>query len=233
MGKLIFVPTPVGNLEDITLRAIRILGEVDAIAAEDTRSAAFLLKKYGITTPLFPYHVKNERRRADDIIRQVSEGKTIAVISESGTPGISDPGWTLARKAIESGIPFEILPGPTAFVPALILSGFPVNGFSFEGFLSRTGKGRRRRLRKIAEQPPRTTIFYVSPHRIADFIKDAAEILGDRNAVLCREISKVFEDVIRGRISEIEQKIEGIKGELVFIIGPEQKKGEENDHEAM
>ncbi len=221
MGRLIFVPTPIGNLEDITLRAIRVLGEADAVAAEDTRSASILFKKYGISTPLFPYHVKNERKRADDIVRQVSEGRTIAVISEAGTPGISDPGWTLARKAVENGIPFEVLPGPTAFVPALVLSGFPVTGASFEGFLPHTGKGRRRRLRTLANQAPRTCIFYVSPHRIADFVEDAAAILGDRNAVLCREISKVFEEVIRGRLSDIAEKLEGIKGELVFVIGPD------------
>ncbi len=219
-GKLIFVPTPIGNLEDITLRAIRVLREADAIAAEDTRKARILLDKYEINTPLFPLHVRNERKRSDGIIEQVRAGKTIAVISEAGTPGISDPGHSLSRVAISEGIDFEVLPGATAFVPALVLSGFPVAGARFEGFLSHSGKGRRRRLRQLAEDEKSTLVFYVSPHNIRDFLVDALEILGDRDAVLCRELTKKFEEVIRGKIGEL-MKIEGdIIGELVLIIGP-------------
>ncbi|RKZ29706.1 16S rRNA (cytidine(1402)-2'-O)-methyltransferase [bacterium] len=220
-GKLILVPTPIGNLEDITCRAVRILEEVDAIAAEDTRSAQILLKRYEIKKPVLSFHVKNEWGRAEEIIRRVRDGENIAVISESGTPAISDPGYTLVRKAIETGIELEVLPGPTAFVPALVMSGFPVNGFSFEGFLPHSGKGRRRRLRQLAEEKPRTLVFYVSPHRITDFIQDAVSILGDREAVLCRELTKIHEEIIRGKLSQIAGNISEIKGELILVIGTE------------
>ncbi len=220
-GKLTLVPTPIGNLEDITIRAIEVLGIADAIAAEDTRSAKTLLKKYKIDKPLFSYHVKNEREKADDIIRQVVGGRRIAVISESGTPGISDPGFTLVRKAIDAGIEFEVLPGPTAFVVALVLSGFPVAGFSFEGFLPHSGKGRRRRLRQLADEPPRTLVFYVSPHRVEDFINDAINILGDRQAALCRELTKIHEEIIRGKLSELLEQLGEPRGEMVLVIGPE------------
>jgi len=220
-AKLIFVPTPIGNLEDITLRAIRILKKADAIAAEDTRRAKVLMNHYEIETPVFPYHLHNEKKRAPQIIRRVTEGETIAVISEAGTPGISDPGYTLAKMAIAGGVDFEVLPGPTAFVPALILSGFPVSGSRFEGFLSHSGKGRRRRLRKLAAEEPCTLVFYVSPHRLTVFIEDALQILGDREAVLCRELTKIYEETIRGKLSELQDKSSEVKGELVLVIAPE------------
>ncbi len=222
-GKLIFVPTPIGNLEDITLRAIRVLREADVIAAEDTRKAKILLDKYEIDTPVFAMHVRNERKRAEGIIGRVKEGKTIAVISEAGTPGISDPGHSLSRMAIAENIHFEVLPGATAFVPAIVLSGFPVAGVHFEGFLSHAGKNRRRRLRVLKEDSDSALVFYVSPHRIRDFLTDAINILGDRKAVLCRELTKKFEEIIRGRLSEINS-IEGeIIGELVLVISPEKE----------
>jgi len=220
-GKLIFVPTPIGNLEDITIRAIDILRKADAVAAEDTRTASILFEKFDIEVPVFSYHLKNEKSRALKIIEQVVNGKTIAVISESGTPSISDPGYTLIRMSIEAGIEIEVLPGPTAFVPALILSGFPINGFSFEGFLSHTGKGRRRRLRQIASDFPRTTVFYVSPHRLEPFIEDALSILGNRRAVLCREMTKIFEETIRGKLNEIIDMTGEIRGEMVLVIAPD------------
>ncbi|MCK5832079.1 16S rRNA (cytidine(1402)-2'-O)-methyltransferase [bacterium] len=220
IGKLIIVPTPIGNLEDITLRAIRLLREVDIIAAEDTRSAKFLLEKHGIFKKTFPYHVKNERRLADRILELVENGKTVAVISESGTPGISDPGWTLIRKAVENEIPFEVLPGPCAFIPALLLSGFPVTGFSFEGFLPHSGKGRRRRLRILAKDSPHTHVFYESPHRINAFLKDAFNILGDRPVAICRELTKIYEETIRGMLSDLVNNCPEIRGEVVVLIAP-------------
>lgn len=200
-----------------------MLREADAIAAEDTRRARILLDKYEISTPVFSFHVRNEYKRLESVIEQLKAGKTIAVISEAGTPGVSDPGHTLSRAAIAEGIELEVLPGPTAFVPALVLSGFPVQEARFEGFLSHSGKNRRRRLRILAEDTESTLVFYVSPHRIRKFIVDAIAILGDREAVLCRELTKKFEEVIRGRLSEINA-IEGeIIGELVLIIGPKKE----------
>ncbi|HHS50654.1 MAG TPA: 16S rRNA (cytidine(1402)-2'-O)-methyltransferase [candidate division Zixibacteria bacterium] len=222
-GKIIFVPTPIGNLEDITLRALRVLSEADFIAAEDTRTAKKLFAKFEINSKTISYHVKNERRVAERIIEAVGEGKTVAVISESGTPGISDPGWTLIRTAIDADVPFEVLPGANALVPAVLYSGFPVTGFSFEGFLPHSGKGRRRRLRVLAGDSPRTMVFYESPHRVGKFLADALEILGDREAVICRELTKMFEEIIRGKISELIEQVDEIKGEVVIVITPAQK----------
>ncbi len=202
------------------MRAIRILGEADFVAAEDTRTAKVLFDRFGISTQCFGFHVKNERHAAERILKLVSEGKTVAVISESGMPGISDPGWTLFRRAIEENAPFEVLPGATAFVPALLNSGFPVPGFSYEGFLPHSGKGRRRRLRILAKDSPRTLVFYESPHRIGEFLTDAMEILGDRDAVICRELSKFYEETIRGKLSEFKD-LKEIKGEIVVVIAPE------------
>lgn len=200
-----------------------MLREADTIAAEDTRKAKILLDKYKIATPVFSFHVRNERELTENVIEQVKEGKVIAVISEAGTPGVSDPGHTLSCAAIAKEIELEVLPGPTAFVPALVLSGFSVQKARFEGFLSHSGKNRRRRMRILAQDTESTLVFYVSPHRIRKFIVDAIAILGDREAVLCRELTKKFEEVIRGKLSEINA-IEGdIIGELVLVIGPKKE----------
>ena len=220
-GKLIFVPTPIGNLGDITLRAIEVLRDADAVGAEDTRKAKILFSKYEISTPLFSFHVRNERTLSEKVLNRVRKGETVAIISEAGTPGISDPGYSLIRLGIAEGLPIEVLPGATALIPAVVLSGFPINGFRFEGFLSHTGKGRRRRLRILAECKPCTLVFYVSPHRFEVFVADALQILGDRNSVLCRELSKLHEETIRARLSKLCEKVGEVRGELVLVIGPE------------
>lgn len=220
-GRLIIVPTPIGNLGDITLRAIKSLRLADSVLAEDTRTARILLDKYKIKKPLYSFHVKNERTRCEDVLRKLREGKNIALISESGTPCISDPGHTLVRRCIAEGLPIEVLPGPTAFVPALILSGLPIEPFSFEGFLPHSGKGRRRRLRQIAEESPRTLVFYVSPHNVRDVIDDIIAILGDRQSALSRELTKVHEETIRGKLSEIAGNIAEPRGEMVLVVGRE------------
>jgi len=217
------VPTPIGNLDDITLRAIEILGRCDYIAAEDTRKARILLDHLQIKARLISFHVKNERYMADKLIDRIERGQTISLISENGMPSISDPGYTLIYKAIERDIPMDVLPGPSAFLAALVLSGFPVSGFAFEGFLSHSGKGRRRRLRKLADEIPRTLVFYVSPHRLQVFLEDVLNILGNRKAALCREISKIHQEVVRASVSELIDKYsdEEIRGELVLVLSPD------------
>ncbi|NCE72046.1 16S rRNA (cytidine(1402)-2'-O)-methyltransferase [Odoribacter sp. Z80] len=219
MGKLYLIPTPVGNMEDITLRALRLLKEVDLILAEDTRTTAKLLKHYEITTPLLSHHKYNEHQQVERIAERLIRGENIALVSDAGTPGISDPGFLLTRTCVEKGITTECLPGATAFVPALVNSGFPCDRFCFEGFLPQK-KGRQKKLNALAEEK-RTLIFYESPFRLVKSLEQMAQTFGPgRYACVAREISKVFEEFRRGTLEELAlyYSQQGIKGEIVLIV---------------
>ena len=219
MGKLYLIPTPVGNMEDITLRALRLLKEVDLILAEDTRTTAKLLKHYEITTPLLSHHKYNEHQQVERIAERLIRGENIALVSDAGTPGISDPGFLLPRTCVEKGITTECLPGATAFVPALVNSGFPCDRFCFEGFLPQK-KGRQKKLNALAEEK-RTLIFYESPFRLVKSLEQMAQTFGPgRYACVAREISKVFEEFRRGTLEELAlyYSQQGIKGEIVLIV---------------
>jgi len=219
-GKLYIVPTPIGNLEDITYRAIKCLQEVDLILAEDTRTSGHLLKHFEIQSPMRANHMHNEHKLTVQFIEQLLNGQSIALISDAGTPAISDPGYLLVREAIKSGIEVTCLPGATALIPALVVSGLPAHNFSFEGFLP-PKKGRQTRLSRLANEE-RTLIFYESPHRILRTLKDLIEHFGaDRPASLSREISKKFEETRRGSLAELLQSCESKapKGELVLCVG--------------
>lgn len=226
MGKLYLIPTPVGNLEDITLRALRLLKEVSLILAEDTRTTSNLLKHYDIKTPLQSHHKFNEHQQVEKIAERLAQGEDIALVSDAGTPGISDPGFLLTKTCIEHGIETECLPGATAFVPALVNSGFPCDRFCFEGFLPQK-KGRLKRLTSLSDES-RTLIFYESPYRLVKALQQMSEIFGpDRQACVAREISKVFEEFKRGNLQELADYYteKGVKGEIVLIV--EGKKKEE------
>ncbi|GAA4517226.1 16S rRNA (cytidine(1402)-2'-O)-methyltransferase [Sphingobacterium thermophilum] len=216
---LYLVPTPIGNLEDMTFRAIRILKESDIILAEDTRTSAPLLKHFGIEKKVFAHHQHNEHKAVAEIIRFLKEGQTISLISDAGTPAISDPGFLLVREAIKEGIEVQCLPGPTAFVPALVSSGLPNDRFCFEGFLP-VKKGRQTRLKQLVEEK-RTMIFYESPHRLLKTIEEFITYFGaERPASISRELSKLYEETIRGTLAELKLHFENnpIKGEFVFCV---------------
>ena len=224
MPQLILIPTPIGNLEDITLRAIRELKEAELIFAEDTRTSKKLLQHLGIDKKLFPFHAHNEHKSLDYAVSQISGVTKSALISDAGTPAISDPGFLLVRACIEAGIPVTCLPGPTAFVPALVASGFPADSFVFEGFLPHK-KGRQTAWTKIADEE-RTTILYESPHRLRKFISEALEYCGpDRKICVAREISKMYEEFVRGTISEVQAHFDKIepRGELVVVLAGKEK----------
>lgn len=219
MAKLFLVPTPIGNLEDITLRAIRILKEADLILAEDTRTSGKLLKHLGISNKLASYHIHNEHKSLSYLIERILNGENMALISDAGTPAISDPGFLLVRECIKNNIEVDCLPGPTAFVPAIVNSGLPNDRFHFEGFLPHK-KGRQTRLIALAENPF-TTVYYESPHRLAKSLKQFAEFFGkDRQASVSREISKMYEETVRGTLSELYLHFENqtVKGEIVLVI---------------
>jgi 16S rRNA (cytidine1402-2'-O)-methyltransferase len=219
MGKLYIVPTPIGNLEDITLRAIRILKEVDLILAEDTRTSSFLLKHYNIPTRLSSHHKFNEHKTVERLAEQMLGGDNIALISDAGTPSISDPGFLLTRTCLNMGVEVECLPGATAFVPALVNSGFPSDRFCFEGFLPQK-KGRQKKIKELADET-RTMIFYESPFRLVKALEQFAEHFGpDRNVSVSRELSKVFEENKRGTIAEVLAYFQSktIKGEIVIVV---------------
>ena len=229
MSKLFIVPTPIGNLKDITIRAIETLQSVDTVYAEDTRTSSKLLNHYEIKTPMQSFHMHNEHAKLENIISSLKQGKTGAIISDAGTPGISDPGFSLVRACIKNGIEVECLPGPTALIPALINSGFPCEKFSFEGFLP-AKKGRTKRLKEIAVQE-KTMIFYESPHRLIKTLKDFSQYFGVENQVsVSREISKKFEQTIRGTISQAIQYFEKIKPKGEFVIVLATKLKHENKH---
>ncbi|MDO3640655.1 16S rRNA (cytidine(1402)-2'-O)-methyltransferase [Mucilaginibacter sp. L3T2-6] len=218
-GKLYLVPTPIGNLEDITLRAIRVLKEVDLILAEDTRTSAPLLKHFDIHQKVYAHHQHNEHQSSNEIVKFLKEGKNIALISDAGTPAISDPGFYLVREALKNGIEVECLPGPTAFVPALVNSGFPTDRFCFEGFLP-LKKGRQTRYKALADEE-RTLILYESPHRLLKTLDEMALYFGPgRQISVSRELTKMFEETVRGTISEVKTYFEThpVKGEFVICV---------------
>lgn len=218
-GKLYIVPTPVGNLEDMTMRAIRVLKEVDLILAEDTRTSGILLKHFEIKTPMQSHHKFNEHQTCERIVERLEGGETIALISDAGTPGISDPGFMLSRACREHDIDVECLPGATAFVPALVSSGLPCDRFVFEGFLPMK-KGRATRLAELAAEP-RTVVIYESPLRLARTLRQLEETFGgDRPAAVCREISKLHETIKKGTLSELAEfyGVNQAKGEIVIVI---------------
>lgn len=220
MGKLFIVPTPIGNLEDITLRAIRVLKEVDLILAEDTRNSGKLLRHYGIETPMQSHHMHNEHQTADGIVARLLAGELMALISDAGTPSISDPGFLLTRKCIEAGVAVDCLPGPTAFVPALVNSGLPSDKFVFEGFLP-VKKGRQTRLKELATET-RTMIFYESPHKVVKTLNQFLEYFGpDRPVSISRELSKLYEETVRGTLAEVLDHFSANppRGELVVVVG--------------
>jgi len=218
-GKLFLIPTPIGNMEDITLRAIRTLREADLILAEDTRTSGKLLKHYDIQTPMQSYHQHNEHQKTEPYAQQISEGKIIALITDAGTPGISDPGYMLAKACIEQHLAVECLPGATAFVPALVVSGLPPHEFLFVGFLPQK-KGRQTKLKELSEEK-RTLILYESPHKILSTLEQIVEIFGaERKISLSRELSKMYEETLRGTAGEVAQqcKEHPLKGEIVLLI---------------
>ena len=226
MGILYLVPTPVGNLEDITYRALKVLKEADLIIAEDTRTTGILLKHFEIKNAMWAYHKFNEHQAVAGVIERLKAGDTVAVVSDAGTPGISDPGFLVAREAIKAGVEVSCLPGATAFVPALVASGLPCDRFCFECFLP-PKKGRATRLALLSEET-RTMIFYESPHRLAKTLLQFVEVFGaDRQVAVCREISKVHEEIRRGTLEEVASYYETVepRGEIVIVLsGAEEEK---------
>ena len=219
MGKLCIVPTPIGNLKDITFRAIEVLKSADLILAEDTRTSGKLLQHYDIDTPLMSHHMHNEHKKLDSLIQRLQSGETMAMISDAGTPSISDPGFLLVRACIENKIEVECLPGATAFVPALVLSGLPSDRFVFEGFLP-VKKGRQTKLKQLADES-RTIVLYESPHRILKTLNQLSEFMGgERNASVSREISKIHEETLRGTLAELSDHFEKNtpRGEFVIVV---------------
>ncbi|MDA3780229.1 MAG: 16S rRNA (cytidine(1402)-2'-O)-methyltransferase [Bacteroidales bacterium] len=219
MSKLYLIPTPIGNLEDITYRAVRILGEVDAVLAEDTRKSGFLLKHYDIKQSIIPHHKFNEHKTLVSLLARLQKGETMALVTDAGTPAISDPGFLIVRACVENGVEVECLPGATAFIPALVNSGLPNDKFCFEGFLPQK-KGRQKRLKEL-ELEPRTMVFYESPYRLLKTLVQFAEYFGNsRQASVSRELTKIHEENIRGSLQELFQYYEKgtIKGEIVIVV---------------
>jgi 16S rRNA (cytidine1402-2'-O)-methyltransferase len=219
MGKLYLVPTPIGNLEDITLRAISILKEVDFILAEDSRHTSKLLKHLSIRKKVVPHHQHNEHKSVDRLVEQLTEGSTIALVTDAGTPGISDPGFLLIRRCIAADVQIECLPGATAFVPALVNSGLPIHNFCFEGFLPHK-KGKQKKLKELGSES-RTMVFYESPFRLVKTLGDFATHFGsDRQVAVCRELTKIYEETFRGTVEEAIEYFgaKNVKGEIVIVI---------------
>ncbi len=219
-SKLYLVPTPIGNLADMTFRAVEVLKQVDTILAEDTRTTQVLLKHYNIEYKrIQSFHKFNEHKIVDQIVQRIKSGESMALVTDAGTPGISDPGYLLVKKCIESQVAIEALPGATAFVPALVLSGLPTDRFVFEGFLPHK-KGRQKRLKQLIDEP-RTMIFYESPHRLLKALKEFETYFGpERKAAVARELTKVFEEVKRGTLSELYEYFsnKAVKGEIVIVV---------------
>ena len=216
---LYLVSTPIGNLADITLRALETLRQVDFIASEDTRKTGLMLKHFDIKKPQMSFHEYNEDQAGAKIIKRMQAGQSAALVTNAGTPGISDPGFTLVRRAIQAGIPVTVIPGPTAFVIALVLSGLPVHAFTFRGFPPRKS-GKRQHFLEVDKDSPHTLIFYESPHRLKAFLQDAIDVLGDRQAALANDLTKMFETVLRGKLSELLSQISSspLKGEFTVVI---------------
>lgn len=231
MSKLYIVPTPIGNLEDITLRAIRILKEADFILAEDTRTTSVLLKHLGIEKRLYAHHKFNEHATSASVAESIGEGRTVALVSDAGTPGISDPGFLLVRTCVEAGIEVETLPGATALIPALVQSGFPCDRFCFEGFLPQK-KGRAKRLEELKEEN-RSIIFYESPYRVVKTLEQFAEVFGaERLVSVSRELSKKFEQTVRGTIEEVTAHFREHepKGEFVIVVAGKPEETKQKHH---
>jgi 16S rRNA (cytidine1402-2'-O)-methyltransferase len=220
MGKLYVIPTPVGNLEDMTFRAIRMLKEADLILAEDTRTSGILLKHFEIKNTMQSHHKFNEHKTVENVVNRMKAGETVALISDAGTPGISDPGFLVVRECVRNGIEVQCLPGATAFVPALVASGLPNERFCFEGFLPQK-KGRMTKLKSLVEEK-RTMVFYESPHRLLKTLTQFVEYFGpDRRASVSREISKLYEETVRGSLTELVEHFTKTdpRGEIVIVIG--------------
>ncbi|MBA2391177.1 MAG: 16S rRNA (cytidine(1402)-2'-O)-methyltransferase [Ktedonobacteraceae bacterium] len=240
---LYLVATPIGNLGDITLRALETLRTVDVIASEDTRKTGLLLKHFSISKPQIAFHEHNEQRAGERIEELLKQGQSVAVVTDAGTPGISDPGFTLVRRAIHAQVEVTMIPGPTAFVMALVLSGLPIHSFTFRGFPPRKSVGRRKFM-EIDRNAPHTLIYYESPYRIADFLTDALAVFGNRQAALANDLTKMFEKVERGSLSELLASVGDtkLKGEYIIVItgiGKDEKKegvvqedDDDNDDEA-
>lgn len=229
MGILYVVPTPVGNMEDMTLRAVRILKEADLVLAEDTRTSGILLKHFGITNRLMSHHKFNEHGTSASVVQRLLGGETVALISDAGTPGISDPGFFLVREAVKAGVEVQCLPGATAFVPALVSSGLPCDRFVFEGFLPQK-KGRQSRLEALVDET-RTMVFYESPYRLRKLIDQMTAVFGpERQASVCREISKVHEESVRGTLAELAEHFGSNepRGEIVVVVAGRDDKDKEN-----
>ena len=225
MSKLYLVPTPVGNLEDMTFRAVNVLKSVDCILAEDTRTSAVLMKHYGITTPLVSHHKFNEHKTSEGVVERILGGQDIALVTDAGTPGISDPGFLLVRTCVEKGVDVECLPGATAFVPALVNSGLPCERFSFEGFLPQK-KGKNKKVQDLAEEE-RTMIFYESPFRLVKTLELFAQYFGEeRQACVSREISKIHEENFRGTLKDCIEHFsqKDVKGEIVIVVEGKNRK---------
>ena len=218
-GRLYIVSTPIGHLEDITLRALRILKEVSVVAAEDTRHTQKLFNHYQIHTPMTSYHDHNKEEKTEVLLQRLKEGHSMALVSDAGTPGISDPGYYLINRCIQAAIPLSPIPGPAAFLAALAVSGLPTDAFLFEGFLPRKQGGRLKHLLALKEEP-RTIILYESPHRLVRCLHDLLNTWGDRRAMVARELTKLFEDIVRGRLSQIIPKLEErpVRGEITLVI---------------
>lgn len=225
-GRLVLVGTPIGNLADLSPRAAQALREADVVAAEDTRRTATLLRHVDADTPMVAYHDHNEGRMVAALLERVAAGQTVVVVSDAGTPGVADPGFVLVREAARRGIEVEAVPGPVAAIHALVVSGLPTDRFAFEGFLPRKAQARTERLAALADDP-RTLIFYVAPHRAADELDAMAAMLGDRMAAVARELTKLHEEVWRGRLAELAQRARaGVRGELTVVVaGASQQAG--------
>ncbi len=222
---LYLVATPIGNLGDITLRALDTLRSVDVVASEDTRKTGLLLKHFEISKRQISFHEHNEERAVERVMSLVREGRSVALVTEAGTPGIADPGYRLVRRAIEEDVPITCVPGPTAFVSALVLSGLAVHGFTFRGFPPRR-PGQRRRFLEVDRDSEHTLIFYESPHRLRAFLEDALAVYGDREAALANELTKMFEKVRRGRLSELLDSLEErLRGEYTVVIAGRSRDG--------
>ena len=231
---LYLVATPIGNLQDITLRALETLRSVDVIASEDTRRTGLLLKHFEIQKPQLAFHEHNEREAGERIEQLLRQGKSVAVVTNAGTPGISDPGFTLVRRAVSAQIEVTMIPGPTAFVMALVLSGLPVHSFTFRGFPPRKTVGRRKFM-EIDKDSPHTLIFYESPYRIEDCLTDALEVFGDRSAALACELTKMFEKLERGTLSSLLASVRQAKlrGEYVLVIAGTSKNVKSTEEETV
>jgi 16S rRNA (cytidine1402-2'-O)-methyltransferase len=218
-GKLYVCATPIGNMEDITLRAIKVLADVDVIAAEDTRRTRKLLSRHDIKGKLVSYYEANERKQVPYLVSELRAGRTMALVTDSGTPGISDPGYRLVQACIREGVPIEVVPGPSAVIAALAASGLPTDRFAFEGFLPKKEGDRHRRLAEIARDP-RTLVFFEAPQRVIPTLREIAEELGDREACLLRELTKIHEEIVRGPITELIERLQGreLLGECVIVV---------------